>query len=50
MPSSSDLPVRPDLAVLAVKNERLEETLRDRDAIGAKAAVIFASGTSVADT
>ena len=37
------LPEPPDLAVLGVKNERLEDALREAIAAGAKAAVIFAS-------
>jgi acyl-CoA synthetase (NDP forming) len=39
-----DLPAPPDLAVLSVRNERLEETLAEAIAAGARAAVIFASG------
>ena len=42
--SVEDLPAAPELAVLAVRNERLEETLAAAIAGGAKAAVIFASG------
>ena len=42
--SLADLPAPPDLAVLSVRNERLEETLAAAIAAGAKAAVIFASG------
>ena len=42
--SLADLPAPPDLAVLSVRNERLEETLAEAIAIGARAAVIFASG------
>ena len=40
----ADLPAAPDLAVLSVRNERLEETLAAAIAVGAKAAVVFASG------
>src|SRR5579883_1266819 len=43
-PSLADLPAAPDLAVLSVRNERLEEALAAAIARGAKAAVIFASG------
>jgi acetate---CoA ligase (ADP-forming) len=39
----ADLPSAPDLAVLSVRNDRLEETLAEAIAAGAKAAVIFAS-------
>jgi acyl-CoA synthetase (NDP forming) len=39
-----DLPAPPDLAVLSVRNERLEETLAKAIAVGARSAVIFASG------
>src|SRR6185295_5257848 len=39
-----DLPAPPDLAVLSVRNERLEETLAEAIAVGARSAVIFASG------
>ncbi len=42
--SLADLPAPPDLAVLSVRNERLEATLVAAIAAGAKAAVIFASG------
>lgn len=38
-----DLPSAPDLVVLSVRNERLEETLADAISIGARSAVIFAS-------
>jgi acyl-CoA synthetase (NDP forming) len=44
-----DLAQPPDLAVLSVRNERLEETLAEAIAAGAKAAVIFASGFLAAD-
>ena len=37
------LPQTPDLAVLAVRNDRLEAALRDTAAAGIRAAVIFAS-------
>jgi acyl-CoA synthetase (NDP forming) len=40
----ADLPAPPDLAVLALRNERLEDALAAAIAVGAKAAVIFASG------
>ena len=43
-PVSPILPAAPDLAVLSVRNERLEETLAAAIAVGAKAAVVFASG------
>ncbi len=42
-PSLADLPERPDLAVISVKNELLETTLREAADAGARAAVIFAS-------
>jgi acyl-CoA synthetase (NDP forming) len=42
-PSLAALPDRPDLAVLSVKNELLEATLREAADAGARAAVIFAS-------
>ena len=45
----ADLPAPPDLAVLSVRNERLEETLAASIAAGAKAAVVFASGLLVND-
>jgi acyl-CoA synthetase (NDP forming) len=41
--SLSQLTSPPDLVVLSVKNERLEEALKEAVAAGAKAAVIFAS-------
>jgi acetate---CoA ligase (ADP-forming) len=44
VPSLADLPAPPDLAVLSVRNERLESALAAAIAAGAKAAVIFASG------
>ena len=44
VPSLADLPTSPDLAVLAVRNERLEGAFAAAVAAGAKAAVIFASG------
>ena len=44
VPSLADLPAAPDLAVLSVRNERLEETLAQAIAVGARSAVIFASG------
>ena len=46
----ADLPAPPDLAVLSVKNERLEATLAEAIAAGARAAVIFASGYLADDT
>jgi len=49
-PSLRDLPSPPDLAVLAVKNERLEEALNQAIEAGAKAAVIFASAQLEGDT
>ena len=42
--SLKDLPTPPDLAVLSVRNERLEDTLAEAITVGARAAVIFASG------
>jgi acyl-CoA synthetase (NDP forming) len=42
-PSLATLPQTPDLAVLAVRNDRLEAALRDTAAAGIRAAVIFAS-------
>lgn len=53
IPNLSELASPPDLVVLSVKNERLEETLNEAVAVGAKAAVIFASaqlGQEVAPT
>ncbi|MFZ2105862.1 MAG: acetate--CoA ligase family protein [Roseiarcus sp.] len=44
VPGLADLPAAPDLVVLSVRNERLEETLSGAIARGAKAAVVFASG------
>src|SRR5438874_743594 len=44
VPSLADLRTPPDLAVLSVRNERLEETLAEAIAVGARSAVIFASG------
>jgi acetate---CoA ligase (ADP-forming) len=44
VPRLSDLVDAPDLAVLAVRNERLEEALADAIAVGSRSAVIFASG------
>ena len=43
VPRLADLPAAPDLAVLAVKNERLEEAMAEAVAARARAAVIFAS-------
>ena len=42
--SLRDLAAPPDLAVLSVRNDRLEDTLAEAIAVGARAAVIFASG------
>ncbi|HXV42410.1 MAG TPA: CoA-binding protein, partial [Anaerolineae bacterium] len=42
-PSLSDLPDRPDCAILAVPNQRLLEALQDTAALSIPAAVIFAS-------
>jgi acetate---CoA ligase (ADP-forming) len=50
VPSIFDLPAPPDLAVVAVRNERLEETMQQVMAIGAGAAVIFASASLANDT
>lgn len=50
VPSLGDLPEAPDLAVLSVRNDRLEETLAQAIAVGARAAVIFASGYLVEDS
>jgi len=44
VPNLADLPGPPDLAVLSVRNDRLEATLAEAIAVGARAAVIFASG------
>jgi acyl-CoA synthetase (NDP forming) len=49
VPALADLPAAPDLAVLSVRNERLEETLGQAVAIGARAAVIFASAVLPGD-
>jgi acyl-CoA synthetase (NDP forming) len=49
VPGLADLPEPPDLAVLSVRNERLEETLAAAIAAGTKAAVIFASGLLLED-
>ncbi|MCC6869591.1 MAG: acetate--CoA ligase family protein [Burkholderiales bacterium] len=49
VPTLRDLPAAPDLAVLSVRNERLEEALAEAIAVGARAAVIFASGMLAAD-
>lgn len=40
----ADLPEAPDLAVLSVRNDRLEEALGEAIRTGARSAVIFASG------
>jgi len=42
--SLADLSEPPDLAVLSVRNDRLEQALGDAIAAGARSAVIFASG------
>jgi acyl-CoA synthetase (NDP forming) len=44
VPGLADLPAAPDLVVLSVRNERLEESLGGAIARGARAAVVFASG------
>ena len=44
VPRLADLPAPPDLAVLSVRNDRLEETFAEAIAAGARSAVIFASG------
>lgn len=49
VPSLAHLEAPPDLAVIAVRNERLEEALSDAIAAGARAAVIFASGVLADD-
>jgi acetate---CoA ligase (ADP-forming) len=49
MPRLADLPAAPDLVVLSVKNERLEEALGEAVAAGARAATIFASGYRAGD-
>ncbi len=49
LPSLADLPAPPDLAVLAVRNERLEGAMAQAVAAGAGAAVIFASATLAQD-
>jgi acyl-CoA synthetase (NDP forming) len=41
--SLAELPDAPDLVVLSVRNERLEDTMREAIARGAKASVLFAS-------
>jgi acyl-CoA synthetase (NDP forming) len=43
VPSFAELPAPPDLAVLSVRNDRLEESLAQAIAAGARAAVVFAS-------
>jgi acetate---CoA ligase (ADP-forming) len=50
VPSILDLPDPPDLAVVAVRNERLEETMQQAMTIGTGSAVIFASATLPNDT
>lgn len=49
VPDLRRLSESPDLVVLAVKNERLEDGMKEAVAVGAKAAVIFASGQLAAD-
>lgn len=49
LPGLGDLPAPPDLAVLSVRNERLEDTLREAIAVGARSAVVFASGHLAGD-
>jgi acyl-CoA synthetase (NDP forming) len=49
VPRLADLPEAPDLVVLSVKNERLEEALGEAVAVGARAATIFASGYLAGD-
>ena len=49
VPDLGRLPSPPDLAVLAVKNERLEDAMKAAVAAGAKAAVIFASAQLAID-
>ena len=50
IPHLIDLPKAPDLVVLSVRNDRLEDTLKEAISIGAKSAVIFASGLLPNDT
>ena len=45
VPRLADLPGRPDLVVLAVRNDRIEAALGDAAAVGARGAVIFGSCT-----
>jgi acyl-CoA synthetase (NDP forming) len=47
--SLADLPEPPDLAVLSVRNDRLEAALGEAIRIGARSAVIFASGSLEGD-
>jgi acyl-CoA synthetase (NDP forming) len=49
VPRLADVPAAPDLVVLSVKNERLEEALGEAVAAKAGAAVIFASGFLAGD-
>ncbi|GMU73683.1 MAG: hypothetical protein AMXMBFR42_31360, partial [Burkholderiales bacterium] len=44
VPTLADLPSPPDLAVLSVRNDRLEDALGEAIVVGARSAVIFASG------
>ena len=48
--SAADLPFVPDLAVLPVRNERVEKALEEAVSAGAKAAAIFASAVLADDT
>ncbi len=50
VPRLADLPAAPDLVVLSVKNERLEEALSEAVAVDARAVTIFASGYLAGDT
>jgi acetate---CoA ligase (ADP-forming) len=43
LPSLRDLPEAPDLVAIGLPNDRIEEALRDAAAVGARAAVVFAS-------
>ena len=49
VPAIADLPAPPDLAVLSVRNERLEQAMAEAVAVGAGAAVIFASAFLMQD-
>ncbi|MBS0558559.1 MAG: acetate--CoA ligase family protein [Proteobacteria bacterium] len=50
VPALADLLAAPDLAVLSVRNDRLEAALREAVAAGARAAVIFGSALLDDDT